>query len=76
MSLDKVSIFGCLLITGFVVIHVYLVGIATDKAYNQGYDEGMVAISPDYSARTTKRSLDTFNVNIVKGFRNDCKDWS
>lgn len=62
MSLDKVSIFGCLLITGFVVIHVYLVGIATDKAYNQGYDDGMAAISPDYC-------LKEFSGNSTKKFR-------
>ncbi len=62
MSLIKVSIFSCLLITGFVVIHVYLVGIAADKAYNQGYDDGMTAISPDYC-------LKEFSKNDKKKFR-------
>jgi hypothetical protein len=48
MSLYKVYILVCLLIVGFVLTHIYLVGIETDKAYAQGYDDGMVSISPDY----------------------------
>lgn len=62
MSLIKVFIFCCLLITGFVVIYVYMIGVATDKAYNQGYDDGMAAISPDYC-------LKEFSGNSTKKFR-------
>ena len=56
-----ISLIG-LLITGFVVIHIYLVGIEKDKAYNQGYEDGMVSISPDYC-------LKEFSRNDKKKFR-------
>ena len=62
MSLIKQLAFVCLLITGFVLIHTYLVGIEKDKAYNQGYDDGMIAISPDYC-------LKEFSRNDKKKFR-------
>lgn len=62
MSLTKVFIFVCLLITGFVLIHIKLVGIETDKSYNQGYNDGMAAISPDYC-------LKEFSGNSTKKFR-------
>ena len=62
MSLIKVYILVCLLITGFVLIHIYLIGIEKDKAYNQGYNDGMTAISPDYC-------LKEFSQNDKKKFR-------
>lgn len=62
MSLIKVSIFVCLSIISFVFLHIYLVGIEKDKAYNQGYDDGMTAISPDYC-------LKEFSQNDKKKFR-------
>ena len=62
MSLAKYVALFCLMLTGFVLIHTYLVGIEKDKAYNQGYDDGMVAISPDYC-------LKEFSKNDKKKFR-------
>lgn len=62
MSLIKQLALVCLMITGFVLIHVYLVGIETDKAYARGFDDGMVAISPDYC-------LKEFSQNDKKKFR-------
>ncbi len=41
---------------GFVVIHIYLVGIETDKAYDRGFDDGMVSISPDYCLKEFSRN--------------------
>lgn len=62
MSLIKVFALVCLMITGFVLIHAYLLGIEKDKAYQQGYDDGMAAISPDYC-------LKEFSNNDKKKFR-------
>jgi hypothetical protein len=62
MSLIKVYILVCLLIVGFVLTHIRVVGIERDKAYQQGYDEGMVAISPDYC-------LKVFSNNDAPKFR-------
>jgi hypothetical protein len=62
MSLNKRLAFVCLFVVGFVLIHVYLVGIEKDKAYQQGYDDGMAAISPDYC-------LKEFSQNDTRKFR-------
>jgi len=62
MSSAKYVALFCLMLTGFVFLHTYLVGIETDKAYQQGYDDGMVAISPDYC-------LKEFSNNSKKKFR-------
>lgn len=62
MSLIKQLALVCLLITGFIYSHIYSLGIETDKAYNQGYDDGMAAISPDYC-------LKEFSQNDKKKFR-------
>jgi hypothetical protein len=62
MSWIKVGLIGGLMFVGFVVIHIYLVGIETDKAYDRGFDDGMVSISPDYC-------LKEFSGNDTKKFR-------
>jgi hypothetical protein len=62
MQVMKIIILIGLLITGFVVIHLHLVGVETDKAYNQGFEDGMVSISPDYC-------LKEFSRNDKKKFR-------
>jgi hypothetical protein len=56
MSWIKVWLMGGLMFVGFVVIHIYLVGIETDKAYNQGFEDGMVSISPDYCLKEFSRN--------------------
>jgi hypothetical protein len=62
MSLIKVYILVCLLIVGFVLTHIRVVGIEIDRAYNEGYNDGMVAISPDYC-------LKVFSNNDAPKFR-------
>ena len=62
MSLHKVYILICLLIVGFVLTHIRVVGIETDKAYDRGFDDGMVSIAPDYC-------LKVFSNNDAPKFR-------
>jgi hypothetical protein len=60
-EMKTVSLVG-LVITVFVILHLYLVEIETDKAYNLGFEDGMVSISPDYC-------LKEFSRNDKKKFR-------
>ena len=64
MSLSKMLIFGCcLVITWFVVyFHLWYLDKEKRKAYNEGYNDGMVSISPDYC-------LKEFSNNSTRKFR-------
>ena len=62
MSLIKVFALVVFIWIVSIITHHYLVGIEKDKAYQQGYDDGMAAISPDYC-------LKEFSQNDTKKFR-------
>jgi hypothetical protein len=47
MSLIKWLILGCLLIIGFSIFERYK-NLEVRKAYDEGYNDGMIAVSPDY----------------------------
>ena len=62
MSWIKYLIIWCLFTISFLLLYAFHLDIERDKAYQQGYDDGMAAISPDYC-------LKEFSQNNTRKFR-------